>query len=357
MKTRFNLKSLGWAGMMIFALGIRTTFAEPFVYVPLGDEGKIAVVDAAKDEIIRTIGDVPAIHGLALTPNGELLIAGSFDIRKADGSAPEKPSSISMDEHTAHHSATSSKNKTVENIVSTVSVIRAIDGSVVRRIDVPGAVHHVMASPDGRYAVATLPNEGKISVIDLKSYVVATVMTGSLPNYAVFSPDAARVYVSNAGSNTISEIGTSNWTVLRTFSTGNGPEHMTVSRGGQALFVINGDDDTVSQIETKEGATVRSFNIDDALHGLDLSKNDNILFVSALGQDKMFAIDLRDGQIRDASLAPAPYHLTVLGNTDKIYVSSSELPKIWVVDQNTLKIIREIQIIGKGHQMVVAPAS
>ena len=81
--------------------------------------------------------------------------------------------------------------------------------------------------------------ENRISAIDLASYeVIATVSTGSLPNYAVFGPDSARVYISNAGDNAISEVDTGQWVVRRNFATGNSPEHMTPSPDGQRLAVF-----------------------------------------------------------------------------------------------------------------------
>ena len=76
------LRTLTWIGLVGFLLGTVPVRAEPLVYVPLGGEGKIVVVDAATDEIINTMDGVPAVHGLAKPPDGQFLIAGSFDERK-----------------------------------------------------------------------------------------------------------------------------------------------------------------------------------------------------------------------------------------------------------------------------------
>lgn len=85
-------------------------------------------------------------------------------------------------------------------MVSDVSVVDTATGSVIRGIEVPGAVHHVAVSPDGRIAVVTHPSGDAITAIDLGALaVIATVPTGSLPDYATFSADGARLYVSSAG--------------------------------------------------------------------------------------------------------------------------------------------------------------
>jgi len=343
--------------VITIVFGMQAALAAPLVYVPLGGEGKIVVVDAAKDEVVDTIGGVAAVHGLAGTPDGRFLVAGSLEERAAAGAAPEKPYGMTAKQHAAHHS-TAPANQKNDAVVSTVSVIRTADNSIVRRIDVPGAVHHVALSPNGRYAVVTLPNEDGISVIDLTSYgVVATLSTGPLPNYAVFSPDGGRVYVSNAGNNTISEVDTGQWIVRRDIVVGSRPEHMVASHDGQRLYVANVDDGTVTEIATKNGATIRTFDIGGSLHAIDLSENGRTLFVSAREQNKLVAIDLHTAQRRETSLTPAPYHLASIADTGKLYVSSAGQPKIWVVDQKDLAVLGKIAIGGRGHQMALAPGS
>lgn len=358
MKSVSILRAAAWAGPVTLALGMQTALAGPLVYVPLGGEGRIIVVDAAKDEIVDTISGVAAVHGLAGTPDGQFLIVGSFAEREAGGDALAKPSGISEDEHAAHHGAAPAGSKKAGSAVSTVSVVRTADGSVVRRIDVLGAVHHVAVSPDGRFAVVTHPNEGGISAIDLVSYEVsANLSTGPLPNYAVFSRDGSRVYISNADNGTLSEVDTARWIVLRNIVVGNSPEHMVLSHDGRRLYVANVDDGTVSEIAAESGSTLRTFDIGGPLHGLDLSRNGRTLFVSALGQDELVAVGLHTLEIRRAPIGPTPYHLASVGATGKLYVSSVEQPDIWVVDQEDLSVIGKIPIAGKGHQMVMAPGS
>ncbi len=86
-----------------------------------------------------------------------------------------------------------------------MSIIDAATHSLIRRIDVPGAVHHVAVNPDSSVAAVTHPNTGAITAIDLEtSKVIRTVETGAMPNYAAFSLEGDRLYVSNSGDNSIS---------------------------------------------------------------------------------------------------------------------------------------------------------
>jgi hypothetical protein len=47
--------------------------------------------------------------------------------------------------------------------------------------------------------------------------------------------------------------------------------------------------------------------------------------------------------------------VTTITGTGKLYVSSREQSKIWVVDQKSLKVTGEIALRGEGHQMVFTP--
>jgi len=346
-------RAAAWAGLMTLAAGMQTAFAAPLIYVPLGSKGKIVVVDAAKDEVVDKIDGVAAVHGLAGTPDGQFLVAGSFEEREPGSEEVVKPAGVSEDEHAAHHTGTDTASAEDGSVVSTVSIIRAADGTLIRRIDVPGAVHHVAVSPDSRFAVVTHPNEGSISAIDLTTYqVIATVSTGALTNYAAFGPDGKWLYVSNAGNDTVSGLDTSQWSVEWTLDVGVSPEHVVLSKDGANLYVNNVDDGTVSVVDVKDRRVARTIPIGTDLHGIDLSDDGNTLFVAARGDDKLIAVDLRTGGDRRVSLTPMPYHLSAIRGTGKLYVSSADEPKIWVVDQAGLKVLAEILIGGKGHQIV-----
>jgi YVTN family beta-propeller protein len=323
------------------------------VYVPLGSADSIVIIDAAKDAIIGKISDVPNAHGLAATPDGKFLIAGSYDERPIGAPAPRKPEGLSVEEHAAHHARQPDNLASKSRVKSSLSLIGVKDRVVVRLVDVPGAVHHVAVSPDGRYAMVTHPKQDAVSLVDLATYdVTATIATGSLPNYAAFSPDGKRAYVSNAGNNTVSDIDVARKIILRNIVVGDSPEHLVLSRDGNRLFVNNINDGTVSAVDVKRGEVSKTYRVGSVLHGIDLSDDGQTLFVASLGDDKIASVDLASGEVRTAKLAPTPYHLAAIRGAGKIYVSSADKSLIWVMDQASLKVVGEIAIGGKGHQMV-----
>jgi YVTN family beta-propeller protein len=331
-----------------------TAESAPTVYIPLGSANEILIVDAATSEATGRIVDVINPHGLAATPDGRFLIAGSNQEVSPDaGNLPPRPVGMSEEEHRSHHQAPGA-NATTAIGKSHVAILSTADGSVVRRVDVKGAVHHNAVTPDGRYAISTHTTAGGMSIIDLNAFkVIKTIPTGPVPNYAVITHDGRRIFVSNAGNNTISEVDTENWIVKRNFLVGKGPEHLVLSPDETKLFVNNVAGGDVSVLDLKIGKVVNSYKVGEQPHGIDISDNGTTLFVASKKQNKLVAITLADGQWKTVSLQPAPYHVATIPGTGKLYVSSREEPKIWVLEQNSLQVLNEIPITGEGHQMVV----
>lgn len=342
------------AAALLPALAPGSVLAAPTVLVATGDGNAVLEVDGADDQVVGEIHGVENIHGLA--GGGGLILAGSLNPGER-GAAPEKPAGMSEDEHAAHHAK--GGGDAAEAILSasasagTVYQIDATQYRVLKKITVPGFVHHTLVTPDGRYGIATHPATGGISVIDMAAgSLVNHIATGPVPNYAVASGDGPLVWVSNAGNDTISEIDTQHWIVRRNLMVGKAPEHMVLSPDGSSLYVVNTGDGTVSRLDVASGETVQRWSVGEDPHGIDLSRDGRQLFVSVKGENKLVAIEPETGVVRTLSLAPEPYHLAVVGER-KLYVSSRGQPVIWVVDQRALRVVDEIPIHGIGHQMVV----
>lgn len=314
---------------LVTAMG--AAFAEPLVYVPLGSGNQVIEIDAATDQITKSFTGVDNPHGLVATPDGEYLIAGSLkETPLTKGQAADSPN-------------------------SKLALIHIEHGHVMSSIGVSGWTHHQAISPDGKYVISTHPTRGNISVVDLNgNKLLKTVSTGPSPNYSVFTSDGKRVYVSNSGNNSISEIDALSWVVLRTLESGPAPEHLVLSKDEKSLFVTNPRAGKVSEISINNGKVTNDWKIGDKVHGLDIGDDDKTLFISAKKGDLLVALNTNTGNIRSIILAPAPYHLNTIKGTGKVYVSSRKEARIWVVDQQSLKVVGEIKLpAGEGHQMVV----
>jgi len=388
MKT-FKSVLLGGAAM----LAPLVTLASPIVYIPLGSANEIMIVDAATDREIGKISGLKNNHGLSLTPNGEYLVAGSNEevvagrpkmaghgkaassMGKSNSSPPmmaesamkghtgmdksakamkTKSKGMSEADHKKHHSAQAGGLLPAVGL-STVSLIRVADNKLETTIKVRGMAHHTFVSPDGKYAVSAQTTAGMITLIDLATKkIFRNIYTGPQPGYVAFTQDGEQMYVSNAGNNTLSVIDTKNWIVSRNILVGKGPEHIVMSPDEKFIYTDNGRDGTISKVSLEKLKVVNTFTIGNNPHGIDISADGNTLYASAKKDNKLVAVNVNTGKIRSLKLAPAPYHVQVIGDTGKIYVSSKKKPFVWVIDANKFEVTGKIKIRGEGHQMVVA---
>lgn len=322
------LKNLTLAAAIVIAISVPAA-AEPLVYVAAGSANEVIIIDAASDTVVGSFSGVENPHGIVATPDGEYLVAGSLKEEARDNQNPGEPN-------------------------SNLALIHPDHGHVMLTIPIAGMTHHQAITPDGRYVISTHSTRGYVSVVDLNSNsVVKTVPTGPAPNFTVITKDGKTAYVSNSGNGTVSEIDIPTWSVTRSLEAGPGPEHLVFSKGEKILYAINPRAGTVSAISVAEGKVNEVFKVGQSLHGLDISDDGSMLFVSSKKDNKLVALNPETGDQRELPLSPSPYHLESIVGTGKVYVSSSEKPKIWVVDQKTLALLGEIPIRGNGHQMAV----
>lgn len=329
--------------------------AQPTVFVPEGSANSVLMINAETGETMKTITGLEAVHGLSGAPGVPYLVAGSYtEIDRAVIAEMAQPNGVSTDEHAAHHAKPVDKPiGPADAEISILSVIDAASGEILRRIEVPGAVHHTAVSPNGLFAVATHPSGDGISVIDLTTFkLTAFVPTGSMPNYAAFGADPNIVYVSNTGNGTISEVDLDRSIVRRNMIAGSGPEHIIVDADKSVLYAADADAGSVVELSLKDGSVLRSFAIGGELHGMDLSDDRTALFVAGRGEDKIAAIALSTGVIAFAPLTPEPYHLTNVPGTGTFFVSSQAEPKVWIVDEATMVSVGEVSVASEAHQMV-----
>jgi outer membrane protein assembly factor BamB len=328
------------------------------VFVPEGSGNSLLMVDADTGKPIRRIDGLDAVHGLGGAPGVPILVAGSYSETSRDEiAAAQAPKGVSSDQHAAHHAAKAARALGPSDAgLSVLSVIDAKNGNIIRRIEVSGAVHHVAVSPDGKFAVATHPATGGISVVDLTSYKqVAWIATGAMPNYAVFGNDPQMAYVSNAGNGTVSEVDLAHGIVRRNMLAGETPEHLAISPKRGTLYVADANAGKVLELGLTDGAVRRSFDIGGDIHGLGLSGDANRLYVAGRGEDKLVAIDLANGKMTSKPLGPEPYHLTPVPGANRLFVSSRAKPEVWIVDASSLAVTGEFTVSGEGHQMVALP--
>ena len=129
----------------------------------------------------------------------------------------------------------------------------------------------VAVDPSRKFAV-TRPARGvyitnagskSVSVINPSTNtVVATVTVGRNPVHAAVTPNGASAYITNAGANTVSVINTLTNSLAATVTVGRFPVHAAITPDGSSVYVTNSGSKSVSVISTATNAVVATIPVE-----------------------------------------------------------------------------------------------
>jgi len=342
----------GLTTVILMSLTVSVSAAGNRAYIPMGTADSVGVMNLETTRLTSTVSGTVNTHGSALTRDGRYLVVGSLTAHD-DQETPERPSGVSEEDHAAHHGgggSTAAKSPGTGRLY----VVDTNTNAIVRVLEVPGPVHHVLVTRDGRYAVSTHPMGGGISVVDLESgKIVEVIATGPSPNYLATTADGQTLFVSNTGNGTVSEVDTRHWFVKRNVRTGGGPEHMALASDGGHLYVNDSASGEALEVRLPDGTVTARYQIGDAPHGLGLSADGQALLATSQGSERIVRVELGSDSRKSVQLLPAPYHLAVSPVDGRILVTSRGEAKLWVLDSESLATVDEIPLDGIGHQISI----
>lgn len=316
------------------------------VYIPEGELGTVLHLDRSFNEAGRIEG-LDNVHGLAGAPERGILVAGSLSESTPGNVA--KPAAVSEEDHAAHHGG---GNTAKPDAASLVTLVDADSREILRRIEVPGIVHHVGISSDERFAAVTHPGLDSVSVIDLESgEVTATVATGPIPEYAIADPKTGKFFVSNAGNATISVLDPEDGIVTRNFKLQGSPKHIQLDVDARQLIVSEADNGIVSIVDADSGETLDRFDIGGELHGVAVDQD--AIWSSARERNLVVRIDRSTGERLEVNVGPEPYHMARVEGA--LLVSSAGKPELWILDPKTLELRQTIETDSRAHQFAPMP--
>lgn len=182
----------------------------------------IDLIDLASGASVATIETGHAPHEVAVSPDGKIAIVTNYGDRETAGS------SLTVVDLEARRS------------------LRTIDTGRHTR------PHGVEFISSGTIAVTT---EGSkhLLVIDVSSgELVHEIETGQEVSHMVaVTPDAARAFVANIGSGTVTAIDLASGAKLADLATGEGAEGIAVTPDGRSIWVTNRAADTLSIVDTR----------------------------------------------------------------------------------------------------------
>jgi YVTN family beta-propeller protein len=232
--------------------GVAVASTADRVYVGNAGSSSVTIIDAQAEQAIATIGVGNAPRGLALSPdNGRLYVAASgsnrIDVvdtihKRFEGSVAlsDAPFGLALGENGSQLWVTHPAAGVVT--VHSTQVL----GAGYSIIPVMSQPFGIVASPDGARVYVANFGSNSVSIVDTMAFeVVGTVFVDSGPFALALSPDGATLYVST-NQNTVSVVDTATRTKIGSIPVGNHPQGLSVTPDGAWLYVANLLDGTVT---------------------------------------------------------------------------------------------------------------
>ncbi|HTS28064.1 MAG TPA: cytochrome D1 domain-containing protein [Bryobacteraceae bacterium] len=208
--------------------------------------GAVDVIDTASLEKVKTIPMKYGVHNTYVTPDGKFVVAGSVVgklLTVIDRATEEKVWELPFDNGVRPIAFEKNADGSTHRLfieLSNVHGFAVVDfaarkevarvnlpaGPAGKKPDIDGTPSHgIGVSPDGKtlWVNSSLNNAVYCySLPDLK--LKGTVEVGRTPDWLTFTPDSRKVYVSNAGANSVSAIDVQNMKELTRIKVGYVPK-------------------------------------------------------------------------------------------------------------------------------------
>jgi YVTN family beta-propeller protein len=227
-------------------------------------------VKDGKATLYASMGALDTVDVFSLDGGGVLSDTGkrllNFTESK-DVSYPHHVAGIALNSDGSRLYAVNNQTYASTNYRGSLSILNTETGTRIAKIDLPGFPFAVAAVTKGafkdRKVYVTSERDGLVSVVDPQTLtVVKSVKTGAQTIGVVLNNAQTRLYVANAGSDTISVLDTATDRVIKTVLlrpdvarglAGATPTGLSLSMDEARLFVTLGDMNAVAVVETQTG--------------------------------------------------------------------------------------------------------
>ena len=177
----------------------------------------------------------------------------------------------------------------------------------------------------------------EVQIITERTLVKAlTVLCAAIACASAAAPArAARVYVANSGSGTVTAIDGDSGAVVATIPVGIQPRDVAITPDGRRAYVVNGLLGTVSVIDTATNATVgQEIPVGDNPSAIAISPDGSRAYVTRINGDYLVSIDTATNSVSGAPIAVGidPIDLAVAPDGSHAYVVSTSSPDLSIVD-------------------------
>ncbi|MFD3422577.1 IPT/TIG domain-containing protein [Streptomyces decoyicus] len=184
----------------------------------------------------------------------------------------------------------------------------------------------------------------------------AVIPVGTMPGGITLAPGAARAYVANRGSNTVSVIDTATDTVSSTIPTGAGPSFVAISPDGTRGYVTVSDDGLVSVIDTATNAIIANIPVASGPAMAAITPDGTRLYVTQQAGNTVSVIDTATDTVTGTiTVGGGPTGIVITPDGTRAYVACLFAGAVSVIDTATDTVAATIPVGGVPILLAVAP--
>ncbi|NUQ57569.1 MAG: DUF1573 domain-containing protein [Candidatus Paceibacter sp.] len=298
------------------------------IYVAVEEEGKIAVLDAASNEVIKNIdlsqesaeGKIFFMpHNVQVAPNGKTVWVTGNAMAKKEA---QKQSFLFIKQARADegHGMESTSNE------DQLIVIDSYLDEIVKRIPLGTDMHlsHVALTPDSRYAIAASQGKGIVYKVNAMTYEVekqTMTKTGAEPHGLRISPDGKTAYIA----------------MLK----------------GKSLGILDVGSMSLSDVPLK-GAAVQSGVTPDGKYALASVYDAKALAVYDIANKKLSYVDLPGDAKGPVQLYPTPDSKFVYMADQGYYFDQPTGDYVYKINMQDMSIVGKIKAGSAPHGVAVS---
>jgi YVTN family beta-propeller protein len=246
---------------------------------------------------------------------------------------------------------------------TTIDIFEIRKRERIRTIDLAPhkAPHGIVWLPDGRIVVTTERSQS-LAIIDTNNGdKVSAIPTGQeISHMVAVAPDAARAYVANIRSGTVTAIDLKKNEKIRDLPAGKEPEGLALTPDGNQLWVADRGGDTVHVFDTRELKETARIDVGKTPIRLVISPDGRTAITSNFGTGDLTMIDVADRRVARTiavSGAADAQQVTILFSTDgsRLYVAETGRDRVAEVDVAAGKVLRHLPAGKNGDGLAIAP--
>jgi len=220
------------------------------------------------------------------------------------------------------------------------------------------APHNVQVGPDG--TVWAVSGSNALVALDPATYeLIGTAATGGSPAHVVITPDGRRVYVTNAGEDTVGVYDAATLEHMATVEVGDGPHGLRPSGDGEVIVVANTTAGTIDVVQTATNEVSASIPVGDSPAQVAVDDDGDYAYVTLAGDGAVAKVDLA-GQtvVKSVEVSAPPVQLYLTPDGTRLLSAdqgTEQAPgaRVSVIDTETMKVTESITTGSGPHGVVV----